>query len=156
MFSTTRKRKTNYNETKKNDNKKSRKTGVVLSKDEYLIAAACVKLTKNLLAFGASNVLQDIRHNNGISIYADEHRKNFAYISRKERSEDIALPSKQYYMHPVNHEKLSGNAIYRKSTAAVMTHTGACDQHAYVLASLLVQFMPEGTPINLCSLDDTI
>jgi hypothetical protein len=134
------------------------------------ICAAAVRITKGLLGYGAENNWTDVQNSEGRSYSAGYYRRNWLYISAKDRlnqndnamsgdglEETTKAPAdesekKSYFFYSPKFETTDakGNFLARKAASAVMAHTGACDEHAYVLAMLLRHLLPIGTPINIC------
>jgi hypothetical protein len=135
------------------------------------ICAAAVRITKGLLGYGAENNLTDVCNSDGRAYSAGFYRKNWLYISAKDRlnpdndsmiddecketNKTLANKSqnKNYFFYSPNFETADAksNFLARKAAAAVLAHTGACDQHAYVLTMLLRHLLPIGTSINICA-----
>lgn len=142
---------------------------------EYIatICSAAVRFTKSLLAYGAENNWTDVVNSEGRSWNAGDIRREWKYISKKavshagKRLKPVDMPSepqspsaaptsKPYFFYNPSHEHRDAklNYIARKAAAAVLAATGACDQHAYVLAMLLRMLLPPGIPINICAMHD--
>ncbi|WP_419419922.1 hypothetical protein ACNVED_01040 [Legionella sp. D16C41] len=129
---------------------------------------ATARITKMLLGLGAENNWEDIQRNKGRSMAAGLYRSNWLYLSRTDhgRTEkppkceqkqnwEAAIQEGQqtfFYYPPKLESKNNKSIIERNAAAAVLSLTGSCDQHAYVLATLLRAILPLGTPIHLCGL----
>jgi hypothetical protein len=135
------------------------------------ICAAAVRITKGLLGYGAENNWTDVLNSEGRSYSAGSYRRNWLYISAKDRlnqdgnsldsdecKEADKSQNKNYFFYSPKFETpdAKSNFLARKAASAVMAHTGACDEHAYVLAMLLRHLLPIGTPINICAFKNDI
>lgn len=131
---------------------------------------ATARVTKILLALGAENNWGDIQRSQGRSMLAGMYRSNWLYLSRHDRGEykdppklekkaDSSetflseIPQALFYYTPKTESETHKNYVARNAAAAVLSLTGACDQHAFVLATLLRAILPKGTPIHICGLD---
>ncbi|MGQ3889964.1 hypothetical protein ACQUW5_13155 [Legionella sp. CNM-1927-20] len=152
------------------DNRLSKKLNVTsLSLIELCDATA--KITKMLLALGSENNWIDIKENKGRSIDAGKYRSNWLYLSRTDHdiyNEDSKKAQKSdwfemykighsqrfFYHIPTTEYKIHRSHIERNAAVAVLSLSGCCDQHAYVLATLLRAILPRGTQINICGLKE--
>ncbi|STY30356.1 Uncharacterised protein [Legionella wadsworthii] len=131
---------------------------------------ATARITKILLALGAENNWEDIQQSQGRSMLAGMYRSNWLYLSRHDRGEYTdppklekksdsseaflsEIPQTLFYYTPKTESKTHKNYVARNAAAAVLSLTGACDQHAFVLATLLRAILPKGTAIHICGLD---
>lgn len=141
--------------------KKARSAGTAPEQDPPSITeicAAAVRITKSLLGYGAENNWIDVQRSKGRSWLAGDYRRNWLYVSSKNRMaptqnvEEEKEENTFYYYQPAlepTDKKL--NSIVRKAVCAILAHSGSCDEHAYVLATLLRHLLPIGTPINICA-----
>ncbi|WP_133128845.1 hypothetical protein [Legionella nagasakiensis] len=131
---------------------------------------AAAHLTKALLALGAENNLDDVLTSRGRSWEAGKYRTNWLYLSRTDhgvREEtsakrddegwqklfEVGLRQTFFYHIPAYEPKNAHkNYVARNAACAVLSLTGNCDQHAFVLATLLRAILPIGTPINICGM----
>jgi len=123
------------------------------------IGAATVRFTKSLLAYGAENNWMDVKQSEGRSWNAAIYRQHWLYMSKKQRNKSSStqhfLEDKSahfFYSQPIQEQRDSkNNYIARKAACAVLTRSGACDEHAYVATMLLRKILPLNTQINLCA-----
>lgn len=144
--------------------KKARSTPLSL----FDLCDATVRITKKLLALGADNNWDDVQHCQGRSLEAGKYRDHWLYLSRtdhgtskefvkKEKADWFrtfldGTPQTFFYHTPKTESILHRSYVERNAAAAVLSLTGSCDQHAYVLATLLRAILPIGTSINICGL----
>lgn len=125
-----------------------------------LTASAISQITKALLGFGTDNNFPDVQQSEGRSWHAGLFGKRWQYISAKDRlniykkpSQKIPKHSKRSFYHiPFEEEPDTQkfNHIARVATGAILARSGSCDEHSFVAAMLLRQFLPNGTTINIC------
>lgn len=122
-----------------------------------------------MLALGAENNWADVKNSHGRSVNAGLYRDNWLYLSRTDHGQYKETPKPKsksnwftslisgtpqtfFYSLPKTEPSTHTNYVARNAAAAVLSLTGACDQHAFVLASLLRAILPRGTVINICGL----
>jgi len=144
--------------------KKARTTPLSL----FDLCDATARITKMLLALGAENNWDDVQESRGRSKEAGRYRENWLYLSRTDHGDFADCPKERktnwlnafrsgiqqtFFYYPSKTEfRTHKNYIERNAAAAVLSLTGSCDQHAFVLATLLRAILPKGTQINICGL----
>lgn len=130
---------------------------------------ATAQIVKKLLALGAENNWDDARKSQGRSMMAGHYRNNWLYLSHTDRgmhqdslkSEkktnwfetfQSSTPQTFFYYTPKTESRGHKGFVARNAAASVLSLTGSCDQHAFVLATLLRAILPPGTIINICGL----
>ncbi|WP_367607427.1 hypothetical protein [Legionella sp. W05-934-2] len=131
---------------------------------------AVARCAKALLALGAENNWSDIVLSKGKSQIAGKYRDNWLYLSRTDRSINDPKPPRtqpksdwfslfnqdqkqKFFYHQPKYESVHNiNFVPRNAASAMMSLTGACDQHAFVVACLLRAILPINTPIRICGL----
>ncbi|ARG98572.1 hypothetical protein [Legionella micdadei] len=141
--------------------------------DSFNIVELCdaaAQITKMLLGLGAENNWSDVKESQGLSMMAGMYRGNWLYLSQVDRGEDeeppkiknkanwfktfkSGTPQTFFFYTPKTESRKHRSYVERNAAAAVLSLTGSCDQHAFVLATLLRAILPVGTVINICGLN---